>query len=87
MSNAAARVLEEVSEALENADYEYVTDTKNPPFYRKPAKNGDGTDEFILNSDEGTVTREKYNRNGTMVLGETITVRHASDMNRILRHI
>lgn len=87
MSNAAARVLEEVSESLENADYEYVTDTNNPPFYRKPAKNGDGTDEFILNFDEGTVTREKYNRNGTMVLGETITVKHISDINRILRHI
>lgn len=87
MSNAITRVLEEVHETLENADYEYITNTQNPPFFSKPAKNGDGVDEFILNFDEGTVTREKYNRNGTRLLSETITVRHATDMNRILRHI
>lgn len=92
MSNAAAstattsNLIDSVQDALESAGYVY-TENAGYPFPFIKAANDGSTDEFILNFDEGTVTRERYNLNGTQLLSQTTKIRHASDLNQILRHI
>jgi hypothetical protein len=95
MSNAVAskpsnelvkNLIVAVQDALEEAGYVYTEEAGYPFPFMKDA--GDGsTSEFILNFDEGTVTREKYNANGTQLLSQITRVRHSSDLNSILRHI
>lgn len=95
MSNAVAskqstelarNLINEVQDALENAGYVYTESAGYPFPFIKDA--GDGsTNEFILNFDEGTITRERYNANGTQLMSQTAKIRHTSDLNQILRHI
>lgn len=95
MSNAVAstpateltrNLINSVQDALEENGYVYTTNAGYPFPFIKDA--GDGsTNEFILNFDEGTITRERYNTNGTQLMSQTTKIRHISDLNQILRHI
>lgn len=95
MSNAVAsqqateltrNLITSVQDALEDAGYVYTTNAGYPFPFIKDA--GDGsTNEFILNFDEGTITRERYNANGTQLMSQTAKIRHVSDLNQILRNI
>lgn len=95
MSNAAAstpgnemikNLIVSVQDALEDAGYVY-TENAGYPFPFIKVSNDGATNEFILNFDEGTITRERYNMNGTQLMSQTTKVRHGSDLNAILRHI
>lgn len=95
MSNAAAskenselvkNLIGSVQDALETSGYVYTEEHGYPFPFTRPAQDG-SSDEFILNFDEGTVTREKYNKLGTLQFSETVQIRRGSDLNQVLRHI
>lgn len=95
MSNAVASqqaaeltqtLINSVKDALEDSGYVYTTNAGYPFPFIKDAGNGE-TNEFILNFDEGTITRERYNTNGTQLMSQTAKIRHVSDLNQILRNI
>lgn len=95
MSNATASkqssemvktLIGSLQDALESDGYVYTENAGYPFPFIKDA--GDGsTNEFILNFDEGTVTRERYNANGTQLMSQVTKVRHTSDLNAVLRHL
>lgn len=88
MSNVEAvqNLIDTVQEALTDNGFELTEDSGYALTYAR--EDGTGTShEYQLNWDEGTVTREQYNMNGTQLMSEVTRMNSPLMLNQILSHM
>lgn len=76
----------DVMETLVDNDYTITENTDEAATYAKQTADG-GTEEYTMLVNEGRAIHERYNKNGTQVFSESITLKTPAQIGMLIRSI